>query len=84
MLRLMPFLQRNAPLVLAVLLAAGLALIPPTFAQEDGSGDGDGYQPLAPGTPAPTFTLEDLDGGSHSLSDLAGGPAVLVFFRGAW
>ena len=31
------------------------------------------------------FTLSDLDGQPHSLEDRRqAGPAVLVFFRGAW
>lgn len=38
---------------------------------------------LAPGTPAPPFTLPDHDGAAVSLSDLhQGGPAVLFFYPG--
>lgn len=44
-------------------------------------------QPAPPetGTAVPDFTLPDLDGAEHTLSERTGaGPVVLVFFRGAW
>lgn len=38
---------------------------------------------LAPGTPAPPFTLPDHDGAAVSLADLhRGGPVVLFFYPG--
>lgn len=37
------------------------------------------------GDPAPDFTLSDVDGTAYRLSvALAGGPMLLVFFRGTW
>ncbi len=38
---------------------------------------------LAPGTPAPDFTLEDQDGNSVSLHDLRGHPVILYFYPAA-
>jgi peroxiredoxin len=35
---------------------------------------------IAPGTPAPDFTLPDQDGTEVSLSDFRGRPVVLVFY----
>jgi peroxiredoxin len=35
---------------------------------------------IAPGTPAPDFTLPDQDGGQVSLSDFRGRTVVLVFY----
>ena len=35
---------------------------------------------LAPGTPAPDFTLDDLEGNPHHLSDFRGQRVVLVFW----
>jgi peroxiredoxin Q/BCP len=39
-------------------------------------------KPLAPGTPAPDFTLPDDSGRAVSLSALRGKPVVLVFYPG--
>lgn len=38
--------------------------------------------PLAVGTPAPAFTLQDENGRSVSLTSLKGRPVVLVFYPG--
>ena len=36
-------------------------------------------------SPVPDFTLLDVEGEPHTLSERVGaGPVVLVFFRGAW
>ena len=35
---------------------------------------------IAPGSPAPDFTLPDQDGNEVSLADLAGATAVLAFY----
>ncbi len=40
----------------------------------------EGVSVLAVGQPAPDFTLEDLDGNVHRLSDQLGHPVVLVWF----
>lgn len=37
-------------------------------------------KPLAPGTPAPDFTLSDQDGNRYQLSKLRGKNVVLVFY----
>jgi peroxiredoxin len=49
-------------------------------------GAGDTFDhALAEGADAPRFTLPDARGGEVALDDLlAEGPAVLVFYRGAW
>ena len=39
---------------------------------------------LAPGTPAPEFTLSSGSGGTISLSDFRGQPVVLVFYPSDW
>jgi len=40
---------------------------------------------VAPGTPAPAFTLPDQKGEPHTLASyLARGPVVLAFHRGTW
>jgi len=40
---------------------------------------------LAPGMPAPDFTLTDTEGEAHHLAALKGKqPVVLVFYRGTW
>ncbi len=40
---------------------------------------------LAVGTPAPEFALPDSEGSTVSLAALrAGGPVLLVFYRGWW
>src|SRR4051812_26461436 len=36
---------------------------------------------LAPGTPAPAFSLANLEGRTRSLDDFLGAPTVLVFFN---
>lgn len=37
------------------------------------------------GDQAPTFTLESIDGVTHSLEELRGEKnAIVIFFRGAW
>lgn len=41
-------------------------------------------QRLAPGTKAPTFTLEDAPGHSVSLEDFRGQPVVLCFYPADW
>jgi peroxiredoxin len=40
--------------------------------------------PLAPGTPAPDFTLESTPDQSVSLSELRGRPVILVFYPADW
>lgn len=53
-----------------------------SIAEIDASGVAPG---LAPGEQAPGFELPDAMGRSVSLKErLAGGPVVLVFFRGEW
>ncbi len=44
--------------------------------------EGDGI--LAPGTPAPEFTLNSVPGESYSLADLKGKPVVLAFYPADW
>lgn len=45
-----------------------------------GAGEQDLFQQVAmPGVEAPDFTLESLDGGTVTLSDLKGLPVVLEF-----
>lgn len=45
-------------------------------------GGGKRMEALAAGAPAPTFTLQDADGKSHSLADaLKQGPVLLAFFK---
>ena len=39
---------------------------------------------LAPGTPAPDFTLAAMPGQSLTLSDLAGQPVILAFYPADW
>jgi len=39
---------------------------------------------IAPGSPAPDFSLTDQDGKTVSLADLSGGIAVLVFYPLDW
>jgi peroxiredoxin/predicted DsbA family dithiol-disulfide isomerase len=39
---------------------------------------------LAPGTPAPSFTLSDAPGHSLSLDDLRGKPVILCFYPADW
>lgn len=39
---------------------------------------------VAPGTPAPAFTLPDSEGKPRTLSSFRGAPAVIVFYRGSW
>lgn len=42
-------------------------------------------EPLAPGTPAPDFSLpSDLDGGRIALADFRGRPVVLLFYPADW
>ena len=60
------------------LLAAGLAMGGERLgAQEGGPG-------LAPGTPAPDATVEDLDGNEISLLEVAGGGPALIEFWATW
>lgn len=44
------------------------------------AGDADGLTGPQIGRPAPDFRLEDLDGGTRSLSDLRGRPVVVNFW----
>ena len=64
-----------AVLVLAVLVAAGVAMWGPGH----GASAQSAGRPL-PGQPAPDFTLTLLDGGTLSLADLRGQVAVLNFW----
>lgn len=36
------------------------------------------------GAPAPSFALQDQDGGTVRLTDFRGSPLLLVFYRGHW
>lgn len=50
-----------------------------------GPAGGSRTTPVAVGAMAPDFTLESHTGDRVTLSEqLANGPAVLVFYRGAW
>jgi peroxiredoxin len=39
---------------------------------------------LKPGSPIPTFTLQDVNGKSFSSTELIGKPFLLYFLRGTW
>jgi cytochrome oxidase Cu insertion factor (SCO1/SenC/PrrC family) len=60
----------------AVLLMGGLAGAAPDFAAMQ-------VQPYEPPKPAPPFSLPDLDGKTHQLTDLRG-KAVMIFFWTTW
>jgi len=72
----------------AVVAGALLAISPPLVAGEPDDGlvaSAEDVSPILVGTPAPDGAVRTVDGTETTLGDLrAGGPAVLVFYRGHW
>lgn len=73
--------QRQRPMTRPVLVAlltiaclAGAAELPPL---------GHAMNPVSPPVPAPDFTLQDMDGEEHALSDFRG-KVVMLNFWGTW
>jgi peroxiredoxin len=61
-------------------MAVAVFLLTVVLAVAGCSGDSDGGQGTVPGSPAPDFQLESLDGPAISLSDLRGRPVLLNFW----
>lgn len=68
-----------------ILLTALLLISPPLFAASEIAASATEVHPLLLGTQAPDIAMKTPDGKDTSLSkQMAGKPAILVFYRGGW
>jgi len=79
--------RRLAPFAVgAALMMIAWSAAPARAAGDDAGASSEIGSAIGPelGDMAPDFTLPAVDGSEVTLSDLRGGPVVLIFFRGAW